>query len=358
MNISRLSREYYTSETIYSREIAQIFSRQWLCVGRSSDISQPGQYFLCQLAEDNVIITRGSDGVARAHHNLCRHRGMRLCAEPVGQFRKTIQCPYHAWTYDLDGRLRGAPHMEEVADFNKADWPLLPAHLVEWEGFLFLNLAEEPEPFAAVYAPLLDKFRQWQLSDLQTVRRITYNVAANWKLIFQNYSECYHCPGVHPKLADLSPYRSGENDLTEGLVLGGPSHIAEGHHSLTMSGRLCGLPLSSPENARLVYYYTFLPNMFLSLHPDYVLVHVLQPEGNGRTQITCHWLFHPASIAQPDFNPDDAIELWDMTNRQDWEMCELTQQGVNSRVFTPGPYATLETMPVAFEQSYFNLMRD
>ena len=140
--------------------------------------------------------------------NVCRHRGTRLCEAPTGRLR-AIQCPYHAWTYALDGRLTGAPHMDEAPDFEKSDYSLHAVHLVLWEGFIFVNLAANPVPAAEWFAPLTSKFAHWNLPQLRSARRMEYDVRANWKLIFQNYSECYHCPGVHPALAKISPYRFG-----------------------------------------------------------------------------------------------------------------------------------------------------
>jgi Rieske 2Fe-2S family protein len=177
-------------------------------------------------------------------------------------------------------------------------------------------------------------------------------VQANWKLIVQNYSECYHCPLVHPALADLSDYTSGQNDLVDGPFLGGFMDINHEGGSLTMSGQACALPIDGlpVEDLDRVYYYAFFPNMLLSMHPDYVLIHHLWPQGPGRTRIVCRWLFHPTAIAHPDFNPDDAVEFWDMTNQQDWHVCELSQLGVASRAYTTSPYSNRESLLVAFDR--------
>ena len=204
---------------------------------------------------------RGRDGKARAFYNVCRHRGTRVCEAERGRFAGGIQCPYHAWTYGLDGALLGAPHMADVPWFDKAEHPLAPAALGEWEGFLFLNLAADPQPLDEALAPLLGRFAPWRLPLLATARQVEYEVAANWKLIFQNFSECYHCPPVHPALAKLSHYRSGANDLRDGSVLGGYMLINEPGGSLTMSGRLCGAPLGDlpADERQRVYYYSIFP---------------------------------------------------------------------------------------------------
>ena len=216
---------------------------------------------------------RGRDGRARAFYNVCRHRGTRVCEAERGHFAGGIQCPYHAWTYGLDGALLAAPHMADVPWFDKAEHPLAPAALGEWEGFLFLNLAADPQPLDEALAPLLGRFAPWRLPRLSTVRQLEYEVGANWKLIFQNFSECYHCPPVHPALAKLSHYRSGANNLRDGSVLGGYMLINDPGGSLTMSGRLCGPPLGDlPEDERQrVYYYSIFPGAFLTVQPDFVM---------------------------------------------------------------------------------------
>ena len=352
--IMTLPGRYYTDPAIYQQELDHIFYTHWLCPGRVEQIAQPGQYALFNLGRESIILLHGRDGVRRAFHNVCRHRGSRLCTAPAGQLPHTLQCPYHAWTYAHDGQLIGAPHMNEDPTFDRHRWPLQPVPLVEWEGFLFINLAPRPEPFTQAFAPLLGKFSQWQLPNLRIAGHIDYQVAANWKLIFENYNECYHCPGVHPALAQRSPYRSGQNDLTEGPFLGGPSLLNHDQGSLTLSGAACAPVIGSigGEDLHRVYYYSIFPNMLLSLHPDYVMAHTIRPDGPGRVHIRCEWLFDPAAATRPGYNPDDAIQFWDATNRQDWEVCELSQLGISSRAYTPGPYSPLETIPAAFDRAY------
>jgi len=291
---------------------------------------------------------------------VCRHRGTRLCEAESGRLPGTIQCPYHAWTYSLDGRLVGAPHMEGVEGFDKRDYPLHPAALDSWEGFLFVNLAAEPVPMAEAFAPLLGRFARFNLPRLRPWRRIEYDVGANWKLLFQNYSECLHCPVIHPALTRLTPYRSGENDLTEGPFLGGYMILADRGGSMTMSGRSCGLPVGDlPEEERgRVYYYSLFPNMFLSLHPDYAMFHTLWPDAPARTRVICEWLFHPDSFEAPGFDPEDAVGFWDETNRQDWHICELGQAGISSRVYAPGPYSPRESIPAAWDREYLRQMEE
>ena len=358
-----LPREYYTSQEIFDRESQKIFGEQWICVGRTSEIAQPGSYFLYELDDgihqESIIITRDQQGEAHAYYNVCRHRGTRICTAHQGQFSETIQCPYHAWTYSLNGELLGAPNMKDMADFRREDYPLHEAALTEWEGFLMLNLSPTPTPFEEVYAPIIGRFENWQLDRLQSARCMTYDVQANWKLIFQNYNECYHCPTVHPLLNRLTPYKNAVNDLEDGPFLGGPMSMDQ-PGSMTMSGQRCAPPLGNVagDDLSAVYYYTMMPNFFLSLHPDYVLVHRLERRSVNETHVICDWLFDPEAIKQPGFTPDDAVEFWDMTNRQDWHVSELSQLGISSRAYTPGPYAELESVLAAFDREYLRLLQE
>ena len=347
-----LPQRYFVSPEIFDEEQEKIFSEQWVLVGHQNQIAKPGDYFTAEVAGESVIVARDQTSTIRGFYNVCRHRGTRLCEEAAGQLR-AIQCPYHAWTYALDGRLIGAPHMDDVPGFDKADHSLHAVNLSVWEGFIFVNLAKSPASLEETFAPLAGKFSHWNLSQLRSAKRIEYDVHANWKLIFENYSECYHCPGVHPMLSKVSPYDSAENDLYEGPFLGGFMSITKGT-SLTMSGNACALPVGDikSEDHHRVFYYSIFPNMLLSMHPDYVMVHQLWPQSADRTLIFCDWLFHSDAFDRPDFQPNDAVEFWDMTNKQDWHVCELSQKGIASRAYEPGPYSPRESIPAAWDREY------
>ena len=366
-----LGQEYFVSPEIFAQEQKKIFSKHWILVGHQSKLAEVGDYFVAEVASESLIIVRDKGGDVRGFYNVCRHRGTRLRENTRGHL-SAIQCPYHAWTYGLDGRLLGAPHMDDVPGFDKADYSLNPVHLALWEGFIFVNLADarntsaqrsgyiSPEEW---FAPLAAKFSHWNLPKLRSARRIDYEVRANWKLIFENYSECYHCPGVHPMISKVSPYDSAENDLAEGPFLGGFMKINPGK-SLSMSGNACALPIEhdheqehDKESTQRVFYYSIFPNMLLSMHPEYVMVHQLWPQSPERTLILCDWFFHPDAFTRKDFKPEDAIEFWDMTNKQDWHVCELSQQGVASRAYEPGPYSPRESIPAAWDREYLRQMR-
>jgi Rieske 2Fe-2S family protein len=347
-----LAQRYFVSPEIFAKEQRKIFSKQWILVGHQSQIAKAGDYFTTEIAGESLIIVRDKHGVIHGFYNVCRHRGSRLIENRNGQ-SAAIQCPYHAWTYALDGRLIGAPHMDEVSGFDKDEYSLHAVNLALWEGFIFVTLADSPVPLDKWFAPLAGKFSRWNLPMLRSARRIEYDVRANWKLMFQNYSECYHCLGVHPELSKISPSDSAENDLTEGPFLGGFMRIAKGK-SLTMSGNACALPIGcfGEHDFHLVFYYSVFPNMLLSLHPDYVMVHQLWPQSSERTLIVCDWLFNPEAFERADFGPDDAVKFWDMINKQDWHVCELSQQGIASRAYEPGPYSARESIPAAWDREY------
>jgi Rieske 2Fe-2S family protein len=349
---------FYTSSEVFDQERERIFGQSWVCVGRAEQIARAGDYLLAQVAGESVVVVRGRDGAARAFFNVCRHRGTRLCTEERGHFAGSIQCPYHAWTYGLDGQLLAARYMRETAGFDRRDYPLHAAEVAEWEGFLLLNLDAGGSRFEHAFVPLIDKFGAWRMPELRVAGRIVYDLKANWKLIFQNYSECYHCPLIHPALDKLTPSRSGRNDLSTGPFLGGYMTLNNAVGSLTINGHTARPPLGTLAGADLgrVYYYTIFPSMLLSLHPDYVMAHVLRPLAADRTEVACEWLFAPDTMARPDFDPSDAIEFWDMTNRQDWRVCELSQLGVGSRAYTPGPYSDSESLLHAFDEEYLRVM--
>jgi phenylpropionate dioxygenase-like ring-hydroxylating dioxygenase large terminal subunit len=351
-----LPQRYFVSSEIFGQEQRKIFSQQWILVGHQSQIPKAGDYFISEVADENLIVVRDQRSTIRGFYNVCRHRGTRLRENQSGH-ASAIQCPYHAWTYALDGRLLGAPHMDNVPGFDKSDYSLHAVHVGLWEGFIFVNLADSPASLDEWFAPLAGKFSQWNLPKLRSAKRIDYDLEANWKLIFENYSECYHCPGVHPALSKLSPYDSAENDLTEGPFLGGFMRITKGN-SLTMSGKSCALSVGDfgEEDFHRVFYYSIFPNMLLSLHPDYAMVHQLRPLSPARTLIRCDWFFHPQAFERKDFKAEDAVEFWDMTNRQDWHVCELSQQGITSRAYEPGPYSPRESIPAAWDRYYLRFV--
>ena len=347
-----LPQSYYTDPQWFQREIEAIHSEMWLCAGRTNQIANPGDYFLRSVGNANVIVTHDEQGSVRAFHNVCRHRGTLLCREQEGRFAGRIQCQYHGWTYKLDGTLANAPHMEKVSGFCEADYPLNPVACEVWDGHIFINLSARPILFADHLAGLDQKFRPWRMDELIMVERRVYQLRANWKLIIQNYSECLHCPIVHPLLQKHSHYMSGDNEPPRPTYLGGRMDLRDGVKSLTMTGASarCALPGLSADDERHVYYYCLLPNFLLNLHPDYMLTFTLWPRAVDRTEIICEWHFHPDEIRKPGFSPQDAVEFWEITNQQDWELSDLAQQGISSKGYQPGPYSNREELLWALDR--------
>jgi Rieske 2Fe-2S family protein len=227
--------------------------------------------------------------------------------------------------------------------------------VAEWEGFVSLNIAREPVPFHDAWAPMVGRLARFNLPGLAAGHRVSYEVNANWKLITQNYSECLHCPTIHPELGQRLPYQSGANDLTEGPFLGGYMEIMAGHESATWSGRRCGAllnPALPAADTRRAYYYSLMPNLMLSIHPDYANYYLVTPLDVTRTRVESEWLFNPAGAGEPGFDPEDAVRLWDVTNRQDWAICERSQLGIGSRRYQPGPYSPRESIPAAWDREY------
>ena len=327
------------------------FGLAWVCVGREADTANPGDYVLADVGGENLVMVRGADAVLRAFHNVCRHRGSLILTEERGRIVR-FQCPYHAWTYELDGRLRHAGHTEALVDFQPEHTGLVPVRLATWGGFVFVTLDSESPPFEREFSGLDDAIGHFPLASLRPGRRIDYEVGANWKVIGENYSECYHCPTVHPLLNRLSPYDRGRNFESDGPWAGGWMELADGVETMSVDGHRHGratLAGLRAEDDRRVYYVVVWPNLFLSLHPDYVMTHQVWPVGPNRSRVVCQWLFDPAVLDEPGFDADDAVAFWDLTNRQDWRVCELQQEGTRSSAYTPGRYSLMEDMVHAFD---------
>jgi phenylpropionate dioxygenase-like ring-hydroxylating dioxygenase large terminal subunit len=348
-----LPSRYYTDPAIFARERDVFDRRLWICIGRLEDMPVRGAFLTREIAGDGILVVRTTDdGAVRAFYNVCRHRGTRLCDGPAGRLAGSIQCPYHAWTYDYEGRLVGAPHMDGSPGFVREDFPLGAVRTGVWEGFVFVSLTAEGPSLDSHLGDLRAKFAPWHMGDLVRAEHLVYDVAANWKLVVQNYNECLHCPTLHPALNRLSHYLSGENEPMTATYMGGRMDLNTGVMTMSMDGTCARDPLPGllPEDRRRVYYYSIFPNFLLAPHPDYVLTHTLWPEAPDRTRIVCEWLVHPDEKGKPSFDLTDATRFWDMTNRQDWHVCELAQAGISSRGYRPGPYSNREDLLYAFDR--------
>ncbi len=363
-----LHRDCYLSSNWFARERERIFGRDWMCVGREEEIPAAGDYQLLDLAGESLLLVRGRDGELHAHYNVCRHRGSQLvlgvdpkpagdggarrpgaetpCSSgPSGHFTSGIKCPYHAWTYNLEGTLRTAPFLEDGSGFCKNDLPLFPADVASWGGFVFLRLAAGAGPtLESQLGAATDRVKRYPLADLRIARRIRYDVAANWKVILENYNECYHCGHVHPELCRVVPAFKQKGGMELDWDRGVPHK--EGAWTFTMSGTTNRKPFRGLNEDELTRHKGELlyPNFMLSLSADHAAAFTLWPRDTGHTTILCDFLFHPDEMARPGFDPMDAVEFWDITNRQDWVICESVQRGMGSRVFERGFYAPMESL--------------
>jgi Rieske 2Fe-2S family protein len=343
-----LPRAAYLAPEVFHREQERIFWREWFVVGRAEELAGPGDYIVREVAGESILVVRTRIGLA-AHYNVCRHRGSQLVPQGrAGCFGGGIRCPYHSWTYTLEGELRTAPFLEESDGLTRSDLSLHPVGVDTWGGFLFVHLTpdgarERGHTLAAQLGPVPGRLGRYPLAELRAARRIEYEVAANWKVVLENYNECYHCGPVHPELCRLVPafrQRGGsELDWERGIP------HRDGAWTFTASGTTNRLPfegLNEDERTRhkgeLIY-----PNFMLSLSADHVAAFYLFPGGPDRTTIVNEFLFHPDEMGKAEFAPADAVDFWDLVNRQDWAICESVQRGMSSRVFERGYYAPMES---------------
>jgi phenylpropionate dioxygenase-like ring-hydroxylating dioxygenase large terminal subunit len=357
LGASLLPKRAYHDVAILDWERANILRRDWVMVAREEDAPDPGTYTLVELEGESIIVARGRDDRLRAFFNVCRHRGTPVAEEACGKVVR-FQCPYHAWIYDLDGSLIRAKHTDDLEDFSFERFGLAPVRLETWQGFVFLNLDPEAAPLAVQVGDLVENMARFDFGALRSAKRVEYDVAANWKFVAENYSECYHCPGVHPQLNRLTPYDLGGDFDPDGAWEGGWMELVESADTMSLGaeaghGSTNGRPSMPGITAideRRVYYYLLWPMAFISIHPDYLLVHRLVPQGPDRTIVVCDWLFAPETMAAPGFDPSDAIAFWDLTNRQDWHVCELQQRGTRSSSWVAGRYTNQESSVHAFDR--------
>ena len=339
-----LPRAAYWDGAFFSREQEAIFWSQWFYAGRAEGLEAPGAYRVLDVAGESVILIRSQEALC-AHLNFCRHRGSRLlCGE--GVVRGAIRCPYHAWAYAFDGRLIASPFVEP-GDVPTAARRLHRAGVAVWGGFVFVRVNPEPgddwqASLAAQLGAIPQRLRRYPLDELKVGATLRYDVAANWKVILENYNECYHCAGVHPELCRLVPafkrHGGAQLDWENGIA------HRDGAWTFTASGTSTRRPFAGLDDAERVRHKGELiyPNFMLSLSAEHVAAFSVLPNSPSSTTILCDLLFAPAEMAQAGFDPSDAAEFWDLVNRQDWSICESVQAGMKSQAFDRGYYAPME----------------
>jgi glycine betaine catabolism A len=335
----------YVDPTVFAWERRNFFGGGWMCVGRSSQVPSPGDQRAEAVGDGGVLLVRAEDGVLRAFANTCRHRGHELLPCGSSERYKVIVCPYHAWTYTLSGELYAAADFRKKPDFNFAEWGLTQLPVAEWHGLVFVDSSGGAVPALSEALARLDPLvAPYEPARLVTAAEHSYDAAANWKIVTENYHECYHCSSIHPELCRVSSPRSGENYVTDGPWVGGTMELRDGMDTMSLDGASYGVPLRGLDERglRTVIYVNIFPNILLSLHPDYVMTHRMIPLAADRTRIECTWAFAPEAVSAPDFDPGYAVEFWDITNRQDWAACESVQRGLTSPHARSGPLSPTE----------------
>ncbi len=354
---------WYFDPAQYARELEAIWYRDWVCIGRSEDLPEAGDYLLAGVGEESLVVTRDRGGAPRAFHNTCRHRGSQLCSAPRGRFAGgRIVCPYHAWSYALSGELLATPKMDLPRDFRREDYGLYAAHLDSWGGFLFVNLDERPAcSLADFLGEEAGNVRRWPLADLVSVRREVSTLDCNWKVFWENYSECYHCPGVHPELCRVMPlYREGllsyEDSATP--LPAQDAHdprprVAPGYATWTLDGQ-SKLPLiegpDAADRALGVVFASFTASLFIVAHPDYVRSVRILPKGPERVELTVDWLLPPGVAEQYPEELERMCELGRLVVAQDGRVCEINQRGLRSRRHRQGILMPQEQALVEFHE--------
>ena len=361
-----LEGRYYTDPAIFAAECERIFERQWYYVGRADEIGAPGRFIRRRVGRETVVVVRGKDHAIRGFLNVCRHRGSQLCLTETGDTGNAIHCPYHNWIYALDGALITAPNWRAMADIDKRDYGLHQVRAQVWEGLIFVCVDGEPGPLADHMRPQIEsrlggyaKLERYRMGELRVGGRAEYDVAANWKLIYENFQECYHCSHIHPELVEAIPQFRSPATGTGGYDLGGYP-IASGRASFSLTGHtvLPRLPGLLPADDGLFYGMVLRPNCFLSLVSDHVIVHRFEPVAADRTRAVCEWLFPEQTLADGRYDVRDAVALFGKVNEQDFAAAQWCQPNMSSRAYTRGGVLVPSETPVIsrYYEWYLGLM--
>jgi Rieske 2Fe-2S family protein len=332
----------YTDPEVFAQEQEKIFERMWFCAVRTSELDAPGKFRTVQVGRESVLVTRSREGAVKAFLNICRHRGARLCTEEAGEVKRAFQCPYHAWTYGLDGRLVAAPNLTSMPDVDRTTYGLVNVHVREWLGYVWVCLAEEPPSFeedviGAATERLGDPkaIDHYQADELAVGRRVRYDVRANWKLIVENFMECYHCATIHPELTDMLPEFKG--GFAAQYYVGHGAEFAEEAEGFTVDGSagVQRIPGVTEDQDRRYYAITIKPQVFVNLVPDHVIVLRMIPLAADHTVVECDWLFLK-DVVDAGIDLDRSVELFHRVNVQDFEACERCQPAMDSRAYARG----------------------
>jgi Rieske 2Fe-2S family protein len=340
-----LPSEAYFDPLRYERELQRIWYRNWIYVGRSSEIEAKRAFRTFQIGDQKILLVRDDGGQLQAFHNTCRHRGAELCRESAGSLRTgSIVCPYHAWVYDLKGELLRTSSKVLPEGFELADYPLYGVRVLEWRGFVFVSLARNPPPLERHFDLPLNRFDAWPLENLVIGHVLSKTIESNWKIFWENYNECLHCPSVHPKLSSLVPI-FGRGLLEERDDPDWSRHAADldpkykgglraGAATWSTDGLAAGAQFSglTEEDRKIGHVYlTGLPSMFIVGHVDYVRVVRLLPVGPERSELRVEYLFARETLADPAFDMRKVVDFTNQVMTEDAEVCELNQRGLRAR---------------------------
>jgi glycine betaine catabolism A len=377
-----LERSFYADQEVYDNDIEAVFKRYWLYAGLTLQIPNAGDYFVYDIASESVIITRGKDGCVYALSNVCRHRGSRVCTERSGHANGFV-CPYHQWVYDNTGALKSARLMP--ADFDKASFGLNKIHVREIEGLIFICLAENPPAFDAAEADMLPHLKSQGLTNAKIIHTERRTIRANWKLVVENFRECYHCSGTHPEFCRVMIWAS---------ELGSPSIVEEGkkiYAERLAHWQKIGLETKcvyfTRDNWHLVYRAPFTksavtqsvdgnpvaplmgtyteqdsgnlaittqPNLWLEASSDHAVVMRMTPLSPTVSEMETRWLVRADAVEGVDYRTDRVTAFWRLTGEQDWKLCEDNQAGVSCDSYRPGPYAPSEESTETFVLWYLD----
>ncbi|MGH3637946.1 MAG: aromatic ring-hydroxylating oxygenase subunit alpha [Mycobacterium sp.] len=343
---STLGGRHYTSPELFAAEQEHVFEAMWFCAARSGDLALPGKFKKVQVGRESVLLVRGRDGLLRAFLNVCRHRGAQLCIEAEGEVKRNLRCPYHSWTYALDGKLVAAPNIGTLTDDSGAPidryrYGLVPVALTEWLGYAWVCLSDTPPPFEDVVSETTrtlgdaDAINRYGIGGLDVGRRIVYDVAANWKLIVENFMECYHCSTIHPELVGVLPEFTRGVAAQANIGLGAEFGAKVDGFTVDGSAGFDRLPGITDEQDRRYFAMTVKPTVFINLVPDHIIFHRMYPMAVDRTVVECDWLY-TADVVASGRDVSHSVELFHRVNEQDFEACERTQPAMSSRAYRNG----------------------
>lgn len=362
-----LPQPFYNDGRLFQIDMQEIFGKEWLIAGMTCEIPTKGNYITLQIGDNPILVVRGTEGKIHAFHNVCRHRGSRLCVSDKGKVAKLV-CHYHQWTYELDGRLLFAGS-EMGADFNMADFNLKPVHVKTAGGYIFISLADEPPAIDDFLRTLEHYMEPYDMENTKVAVRTDLVEQANWKLVIENNRECYHCSGSHPELlntllewddvtdprasqafkdqvaacttrwdADKIPYAHASFGLRNRIVR---MPLLAGTVSMTMDGKpgckkLMGR-ITDPDLGSMRILH--LPHSWNHCMGDHMIVFTVWPLGPTQSVVTTKWLVHKDAVEGVDYDPENLRKVWDATNDQDRRLAEENQRGINSKAYQPGPYS-------------------